>query len=330
VNFIRTSAKSHREFRNFIEELELEERPSDLSFYCIVRWLSTTNLLSKFGALFEPTIAFMKEMKKNYPQLEDHEWVQNLMFFTDVMQHLQYVNLALQGRNKVITELAQSVLSFQNKIKPFQRDLAAKKFDHFPNLKLRITASPDVEIKDSKLNQYEGNLETLNYDFENRFEKLKKLKPCFEFLVNPFVIDVINDGCPVLALSVSDVASLETELIESQEDVGLKLVYKSSSLTDFWKQNPEADCPNLQKTAFRLLSVFGTTYCCESLFSVMKFVKSKYRAVLTNSHLTELLRTSLTSYQPDVKTLTAKMKSQSKSSTSIDLTYSDLVSRTTI
>jgi hypothetical protein len=84
----------------------------------------------------------MKE--KYYPQLEDHEWVQDLKFFTDVMQHLQYLNLALQGRNKVITELAQSVLSCQNKIKLFQRDLATKKFDHFPNLKLRITAFPDV------------------------------------------------------------------------------------------------------------------------------------------------------------------------------------------
>jgi hypothetical protein len=100
------------------------------------------------------------------------------MFFTDVMQHLQYLNLALQGRNKGFT---QSVLSFQNKIKLFQRDLASKKFDHFPNLKSRITAFPDVEIKDSKLKQYERNLETLNCDFENRFEKLKKLTPCFEF-----------------------------------------------------------------------------------------------------------------------------------------------------
>jgi hypothetical protein len=162
-------------------------------------------------------------------------------------------------------------LSFQNKIKLSQRDLATKKFSHFPNLKLRITAFPDIGIKDSKLKQNEGNLGTLNYDFENRFEKLKTLKPCFEFLANPFVIDVIND--PVVAHFVSNVASLETELIELKEDVDLKLVYKSSSVTAFWKQIPEADYPKLQKTAFRLLSVFGTTYCCESLFSIMKFVK---------------------------------------------------------
>jgi hypothetical protein len=129
------------------------------------------------------------------------------------------------------------------------------------------------------------------------------------------VVDVLNDGRPV-APFVSDVASVETELTELQEDVGLKLVYKSLSLTDFWKQIPGANYPNLQKTAFRPLSVLETTYCCESLFSVMKFVKSKHRAVVTTSRLTELLRTSSTSYQPDFKTLTAKMKTQSNSSTS--------------
>jgi len=274
VNFIRTSAKTHREFKQFILELELEERPNDLSFYCMVRWLSTTNVLKKFVALFEPIIVFVKEKKKNYPQLEDHAWVQDLMFFTDVMQHLQYLNLALQGRNKVITELSQSILSFQNKIKLFQRDLATNKLDYFPNLKSRLTAFPNIKIQESKLTQYKGNLDTLYHDFDNRFEKLQGLKPCFELLLNPFAIDVISDGCPVAPPFVTDAISIETELIDLQEDLALKLEHKSSSLTDFCKQIPEAKYPNLQKFGFRLLSVFGTTYSCESLFSIMKFVKS--------------------------------------------------------
>ena len=43
VNFIHKHSKTHRQFRNFIEELELEDKPNDVSFYCIVRWLSTSN-----------------------------------------------------------------------------------------------------------------------------------------------------------------------------------------------------------------------------------------------------------------------------------------------
>lgn len=70
--------------------------------------------------------------------------------------------------------------------------------------------------------------------------------------MNPLVIDVISDECPVAPFA-SDVASVERELIELQEDVGLTLVHKSSSLTDYWKENPEAKYPNLQKTDFCLL-----------------------------------------------------------------------------
>ena len=48
VNFIRVNAKNHRQFRNFVEDLELEDAPSDDSLYCVVTWLSTSNLISRF------------------------------------------------------------------------------------------------------------------------------------------------------------------------------------------------------------------------------------------------------------------------------------------
>lgn len=68
--------------------------------------------------------------------------------------------------------------------------------------------------------------------------------------MNPLPIDIVNDGCLVIAPIASDVASVETELTELQEDVDVKLVYKSLSLTDFWKQILAAKCPRLQKTGF--------------------------------------------------------------------------------
>jgi hypothetical protein len=42
--------------------------------------------------------------------------------------------------------------------------------------------------------------------------------------------------------------------------------------------------------AQRFISIFGTTYSCESLYSTLKFIKSKYRSVFTDEHLTELVR----------------------------------------
>ena len=56
VNFIRNQSKTHRQFKNFIEELKLEDKPSDVSFYCIVRWLSTSNVLRRLVELSDPIV----------------------------------------------------------------------------------------------------------------------------------------------------------------------------------------------------------------------------------------------------------------------------------
>ena len=64
----------------------------------------------------------------------------------------------------------------------------------------------------------------------------------------------------------------------------------------------------------KLISIFGTTYGCESLHSTLKFIKSKYRSELTDEHLSELVRTALTNYQPDFTKLTEKMNTRKSTS----------------
>ena len=61
--------------------------------------------------------------------------------------------------------------------------------------------------------------------------------------------------------------------------------------------------PEFKKTAFRIISIFGTTYLCESFYSTLKFVKSKHRSVLTNQQLKELLRSAVTNYSTNFKEL---------------------------
>ncbi|XP_057657622.1 general transcription factor II-I repeat domain-containing protein 2A-like [Diorhabda carinulata] len=83
VNYIRTNAKNHRQFKNFLEELKDEELPNDIYFFCIVRWLSSYNVLNRFVDLFDPITAFLKEKEITYSELDNDEWLQVLMFFTD-------------------------------------------------------------------------------------------------------------------------------------------------------------------------------------------------------------------------------------------------------
>ena len=72
------------------------------------------------------------------------------MFLTDIMKHLQTLNFALQGTEKNISDLAQTVFSFQTKIKIFQRDIYSKTFCHFPNLKTTVNEILEVMTEHKK------------------------------------------------------------------------------------------------------------------------------------------------------------------------------------
>ena len=135
-----------------------------------------------------------------------------------------------------------------------------------------------------KLADYKHKLQELLDDFQEIFNGLQKLKPCFAFLVNPFEVDMITNGCPVSEPLVSEASVVEMGLLELQEDLCLKMVHKSPITVEFWKQVPALKYPELKKTNVQLISIFIITFCCESFYSVMKFVKSKHCAVLTNQH----------------------------------------------
>ena len=119
-----------------------------------------------------------------------------------------------------ISDLAQTVFSFQNKIKVFQRDIISKTFCCFGNLKMTVNAFTEV-ITDHKVEKYRDKLQGLLEKFQARFDDLQGLKPCFTFLANPFDIDLINDGCVVRQSFVTDVSAAEMELTELQEDQAL-------------------------------------------------------------------------------------------------------------
>ncbi|XP_076247813.1 general transcription factor II-I repeat domain-containing protein 2A-like [Calliopsis andreniformis] len=61
VNYNRTNAKNHRQCKNFLQELKDEELPNDINFFCIVRWLSSYNVLNRFVYLFDPITTFLKK-----------------------------------------------------------------------------------------------------------------------------------------------------------------------------------------------------------------------------------------------------------------------------
>ncbi|KAK1882491.1 General transcription factor II-I repeat domain containing protein 2 [Dissostichus eleginoides] len=67
---------------------------------------------------------------------------------------------------------------------------------------------------------------------------------------------------------------------------------------------------NMKKYAFGVLSIFGSTYLCEQIFSSMNYIKSKYRSRLTDDSLRSCVKIKVTSYSPDIEKLSSDVQKQ--------------------
>lgn len=74
-------------------------------------------------------------------------------------------------------------------------------------------------------------------------------------------------------------AASQLEMIELSEDDRLKCVLREGT-TEFWIIVPKDRYPNVKQAALKLMSMFGSTYVCESVFSTLKQVKAKQNFAL--------------------------------------------------
>ena len=294
VNYIRTHALNHRQFKNLINELD-QGLPGDLPLHCSVRWLSKSQVLSRFFQLLDVVKLFMEEKNKNYPELSDLEWILDLAFLVDMLYHLNRLNLNLQGKIKILPDLVQSVLAFVNKLKLFKAHIEKGDLTHFPTLLKTSKKVTSITLNKQTI-RYAKLIETLQENFEARFRDLRLKRSQIMFLVNPFNSET---NCLKVPL-VSDEAAAELEMIDLCEEDQLKYVLREGTI-ELWKNVPIEKYPNVKRAALKILSMFGSTYICESVFSTLKHVKSKHRSVLTDTHVNELLRLATTEYKPDLK-----------------------------
>ena len=65
------------------------------------------------------------------------------------------------------------------------------------------------------------------------------------------------------------------------------------------EQVSETKYKNLRKIALNLMTIFGSTWICESSFSKLNHIKNKFRTKLTDDYLENILRISCTDMEPD-------------------------------
>ena len=184
VNYIRTHALNHRQFKNLIDELN-RGLPGDLPLHCTVRWLSKSQVLFRFFKLLDAVKLFLKEKNQNYLELSDLKWIMDLAFLVDMLCHLNTLNLNLQGKLKILPDLVQSVSAFANKLKLFKAHIRRGDLTHFPTL-LKASGQVTIAILNKQKATYATLLETLKESFLLRLRDLQLKRLLITFLVDPF------------------------------------------------------------------------------------------------------------------------------------------------
>jgi hypothetical protein len=101
---------------------------------------------------------------------------------------------------------------------------------------------------------------------------------------NPFI--VVNEDQP---------AQLQLEQCDLQVDPILSTMKEKGMFKILRKET----YPQLRDFGLRIGSMFGSTYLCESVFSNMKFIKSRYCCSLTGESLQYFLRLGTTNTTVD-------------------------------
>ncbi|CAL9707870.1 unnamed protein product [Knipowitschia caucasica] len=302
INFLRASSSlQHRLLREFLENVEANS--NDLLLHNNVRWLSKGNALGRFWSIRKEIEAFLKQVKSQRAIqfslfLQDEHKMDMVAFLVDITSHLNDLNLKLQGQNNSVSDLMTAVRSFQRKLDIFREDIEGK-CEHFPKLQEQMQGERDVS-------PYVDFIKKLIENFSNRFNSFCLGPQLLLLIQNPFLIREVRGFSNQVTQTFkwAHAGSLQLELVDLQGNAALKQHFEATDPATFWLQTvSESVFPGLSKIALHTLTMFGSTYTCESAFSTMNIIKNKYRSRLTNSHLHVCMRMALTPFQPRFKSL---------------------------
>ncbi|KAL6480985.1 hypothetical protein MHYP_G00090650 [Metynnis hypsauchen] len=187
VNFIRAKGLNHRQFQSFLKECGSEY--ADVPYHTEVRWLSRGKVLSSCFELGMELCQFLESKGKDTAALRDQKFLCELAFLCDISSHLDALNLQLQGRGCIITDMYAAVRAFKTKLCLWENQMLQGNLGHFPCCQ---TIKTQISTAVFPCAQFAQKLSALGAEFSRRFTDFDVQKCQFELLSNPSAVDVKN------------------------------------------------------------------------------------------------------------------------------------------
>ncbi|XP_065654657.1 general transcription factor II-I repeat domain-containing protein 2-like [Hydra vulgaris] len=236
INSIKSSALRSRQFEAFLAENDSEY--GGLLYYNETKYVG----------------CFQNYQKDYPPELEEKEFIEKFAFLVDLTQHYNILNKELQGKDHLIGKM-YNILAFQLKLTLWEQQLRTGKFTHFPTF---------GELNPGNTAKFVTCIAELKTRFLKRFADVKNHADKIQLFTVPFSADMET---------VPD--KFQMELIDLQCSDALREAYNKQNLLLFYKNLDQNKYTNLVNNAKMMGVLFGSTYLCESVFSRMKFAKSK-------------------------------------------------------
>ena len=133
INFIRARGLNHRQFQNFLNDLDTEHQ--DLTYSSEVRWLSKRGMLRRFYELRNEVALFLKNKGRLMAEMEDESWLCDLAFLVDITTRMNELNTKLQRKAQYASEMYGHIKGFMNKLRLWHAHIKNADLSHFPTLK---------------------------------------------------------------------------------------------------------------------------------------------------------------------------------------------------
>uniref|UniRef100_A0A9J7YY69 DUF4371 domain-containing protein n=1 Tax=Cyprinus carpio carpio TaxID=630221 RepID=A0A9J7YY69_CYPCA len=290
VNLIKARPLNARLFHVLCNELGAHYK--QLLLHTEVRWLSRGRVLSRLFDLREEVLLFLSNVQSSLTKyMSDSSWIARLAYLSDIFERLNTLNTSLQGSDCNVFSAFEQVSSFRRKLDLWATRVEKGCLYMFPTLAdfMQEAVPTVVPIQPLVAEHLRGLCQQFTHYFSN--EKIQD-----EWIRNPFKFKPAESD----ALSIQH----EEALIDLTSNHELEQMITHSSIGHFWL-SIQNEYPELTQRALRKILPFVSTYLCESGFSVLTFIKNKYRSRL---QVEDDLRLFLTSLQPRISLLCAARK----------------------